>query len=32
VVEWGHAVGVSTPVNRAIYDILVLHAVGKGPV
>jgi len=32
VVERGHAIGVPTPVNRAIYDILVLHAAGKGPV
>ena len=31
VVERGNAVGVPTPVNRAIYDILVLHAEGHGP-
>jgi ketopantoate reductase len=32
VVERGIAVGVPTPINRAIYDILLLHAEGKGPV
>jgi hypothetical protein len=31
VVERGNAVGVPTPVNRAIYDLLVLHALGKDP-
>ena len=30
VVERGRAVGVPTPVNRAIYDILILHAAGRG--
>jgi len=32
VVERGNVVGVPTPVNRAIYDILVLHEDGKEPV
>jgi 2-dehydropantoate 2-reductase len=30
VVERGRAAGVPTPVNRAIYDILILHATGQG--
>lgn len=30
VVERGRAAGVPTPVNRAIYDILILHAAGQG--
>ncbi len=30
VVELGGAAGVPTPVNRVIYDILVLHAAGQG--
>jgi 2-dehydropantoate 2-reductase len=30
VVERGRAAGVPTPVNRVIYDILVLHAAGQG--
>ena len=30
VVERGAAAGVPTPVNRVIYDILVLHAAGQG--
>jgi len=30
VVERGGAAGVPTPVNRVIYDILVLHAAGQG--
>ena len=29
VVERGRAAGVPTPVNRAIYDILILHAAGR---
>jgi 2-dehydropantoate 2-reductase len=29
VVELGQAAGVPTPVNRAVSDILVLHADGK---
>jgi 2-dehydropantoate 2-reductase len=29
VVELGKAVGVQTPMNRAVYDILALHARGK---
>jgi 2-dehydropantoate 2-reductase len=28
VVEMGAAVGVPTPVNRGVYDVLVLHADG----
>jgi hypothetical protein len=30
VVEMGAALGVSTPANRSVYDILVLHADGRG--
>jgi 2-dehydropantoate 2-reductase len=30
VVERGGAAGVPTPVNRVIYDILVLHPAGQG--
>jgi 2-dehydropantoate 2-reductase len=30
VVEMGAALGVSTPANRSVYDILVLHADGGG--
>jgi len=30
VVERGRAANVPTPVNRAIYDILILHAAGQG--
>ena len=30
VVERGRAAGVTTPVNRAIYDVLILHAAGQG--
>jgi cytochrome c peroxidase len=30
VVQRGRAAGVPTPVNRAIYDILILHAAGQG--
>jgi 2-dehydropantoate 2-reductase len=30
VVERGRAVGVATPVNSAIYGILILHAAGQG--
>lgn len=31
VVELGHSKGVSTPLNRAIADILALHAGGVSP-
>jgi 2-dehydropantoate 2-reductase len=31
VVQRGRTAGVPTPVNRAIYDILILHAAGQGP-
>ena len=30
VVQLGTAVGVPTPVNRAVWDVLALHAAGKG--
>ncbi|MGZ5165583.1 MAG: ketopantoate reductase family protein, partial [Burkholderiales bacterium] len=30
VVQLGRAVGVETPANRAVWDILALHATGKG--
>ncbi len=30
VVERGRAANVPTPVNRAIHDILILHAAGQG--
>jgi 2-dehydropantoate 2-reductase len=30
VVELGAAKGVATPLNRAVADILALHAAGKG--
>ncbi len=30
VVQLGKAVGVPTPVNRAVWDVLALHAAGKG--
>jgi 2-dehydropantoate 2-reductase len=30
VVERGRAANIPTPVNRAIYDILILHAAGQG--
>jgi 2-dehydropantoate 2-reductase len=29
VVQLGRAVGVETPANRAVWDILALHATGK---
>ncbi|MEN3353044.1 MAG: 2-dehydropantoate 2-reductase, partial [Betaproteobacteria bacterium] len=29
VVQLGQAVGVATPANRAVWDILALHSVGK---
>ncbi|HYS47803.1 MAG TPA: ketopantoate reductase C-terminal domain-containing protein, partial [Xanthobacteraceae bacterium] len=31
VVDLGAKVGVATPMNRAVRDILVLHADGKRP-
>jgi 2-dehydropantoate 2-reductase len=31
VVQLGKAVGVPTPANRAVWDILALHAQGRAP-
>jgi len=30
VVEMAAALGVPTPVNRSVYDVLILHANGRG--
>jgi 2-dehydropantoate 2-reductase len=31
VVQLGQAAGVPTPANRAVWDILALHAAGRAP-
>jgi 2-dehydropantoate 2-reductase len=31
VVQLGEAAGVPTPANRAVWDVLALHADGRGP-